>query len=38
MLTDPRDLAAYGGGDEGFGRANGDFLTRLAGALPGTAC
>ena len=36
VLTDPRDLAAYGGGDEGFGRANGDFLTRLAQRLPGT--
>src|SRR5215217_1381501 len=35
VLTDPRDLAAYGGGDEGFGRANGDFLTRLAARLPG---
>ena len=35
VLTDPRDLAAYGAGDEGFGRANGDFLTRLAGRLPG---
>jgi hypothetical protein len=36
VLTDPRDLAAYGGGDEGFGRANGDFLSRLAERLPGT--
>jgi hyaluronoglucosaminidase len=35
VLTDPRDVAAYGGGDEGFGRANGDFLTRLAARLPG---
>lgn len=34
-LTHPEDLAAYGPGDEGFGRANGDFLTRLAKALPG---
>ncbi len=33
VLTHPEDLAAYGAGDEGFGRANGDFLTRLAAAL-----
>ena len=26
-LTHPEDAAAYGAGDEGFGRANGDFLT-----------
>jgi hyaluronoglucosaminidase len=29
VLTHPEDLAAYGSGDTGFGRANGDFLTRL---------
>ena len=28
-LSHPEDLAAYGVGDSGFGRANGDFLTRL---------
>ena len=32
-LTHPEDAAAYGAGDEGFGRANGDFLTRLIRAL-----
>ncbi len=32
-LTHPQDLVAYGGGDEGFGRANGDFLSRLLDAL-----
>ncbi|HEX8066786.1 MAG TPA: beta-N-acetylglucosaminidase domain-containing protein [Thermoleophilaceae bacterium] len=32
-LTHPQDLAAYGPGDEGFGRANGDLLSRLYGAL-----
>ena len=32
-LTHPEDAAAYGAGDEGFGRANGDFLTRLFRAL-----
>ena len=33
-LTDPRDIAAYGGNDDAaFGRANGDFLTRLLQAL-----
>lgn len=33
-LSDPRDLGAYGGaGDEAFGRASGDFLTRLLAAL-----
>ena len=33
-LTDPRDVAAYGGNDDAaFGRANGDFLTRLLAAL-----
>ena len=33
-LSHAEDLAAYGPGDEGFGKANGDFLTRLARALP----
>lgn len=32
-LTHPEDLVAYGTGDEGFGRANGDFLSRLYAAL-----
>jgi hyaluronoglucosaminidase len=32
-LTHPEDLVAYGPGDEGFGRANGDFLSRLYEAL-----
>ncbi len=31
--THPEDVAAYGGGDRGFGAANGDFLTRLRDAL-----
>jgi hyaluronoglucosaminidase len=39
-MTHPEDSAAYGGGDGGFGRANGDFLTRLLARLrsewPGT--
>jgi hyaluronoglucosaminidase len=30
VLTHPADLARYGAGDEAFGRANGDFLSRLA--------
>lgn len=29
VMTHPEDLAEYGDGDEAFGRANGDFLTRL---------
>lgn len=32
-LTHPQDLVAYGTGDGGFGRANGDFLSRLYAAL-----
>src|SRR6266540_4159824 len=32
-LTHPEDLARYGPGDEGFGKANGDFLSRLAATL-----
>ena len=32
-LTHPEDVAAYGTGDAGFGRANGDFLSRLHTAL-----
>jgi hypothetical protein len=32
-LSHPQDLVAYGAGDEGFGRANGDFLSRLYAAL-----
>jgi hyaluronoglucosaminidase len=32
-LVYPQDLAAYGPGDEGFGRACGDFLSRLYAAL-----
>ncbi|HEX8075609.1 MAG TPA: beta-N-acetylglucosaminidase domain-containing protein, partial [Thermoleophilaceae bacterium] len=32
-LTHPEDLAAYGAGDQAFGRANGDFLSRLLAAL-----
>lgn len=32
-LSHPQDLIAYGTGDEGFGRANGDFLSRLYGEL-----
>ena len=32
-LTHAEDLAAYGPGDGGFGRANGDFLTRLLASL-----
>ncbi|MDQ3936601.1 MAG: protein O-GlcNAcase, partial [Actinomycetota bacterium] len=32
-LSHPQDLVAYGGGDEGFGRANGDLLNRLYAAL-----
>ena len=34
-LTHPQDVAAYGTGDEGFGRANGDFLTRLRASYGG---
>jgi hyaluronoglucosaminidase len=29
VMTNPEDLVAYGTGDEAFGRANGDFLSRL---------
>jgi hyaluronoglucosaminidase len=32
-FTHPEDAATYGTGDEGFGRANGDFLSRLYAAL-----
>jgi hyaluronoglucosaminidase len=32
-FTHPEDGAAYGAGDEAFGRANGDFLSRLYAAL-----
>jgi hyaluronoglucosaminidase len=32
-LTHPQDLVAYGTGDEGFGRANGDFMSRLLDEL-----
>jgi hyaluronoglucosaminidase len=32
-LVYPQDIAAYGGGDGGYGRANGDFLSRLYAAL-----
>jgi hyaluronoglucosaminidase len=32
-VSDPRDLLRYGIGPGGFGRANGDFLTRLLVAL-----
>lgn len=35
VMTNPEDLAAYGAGDEAFGRANGDFLTRLARSYGG---
>ena len=33
VMTHPEDLAHYGMGDEAFGRANGDFLTRLREAF-----
>ncbi len=33
LMTHPEDAAAYGGGDRAFGRANGDFLTRLRARL-----
>lgn len=29
LMTHPQDLERYGEGDEAFGKANGDFLTRL---------
>jgi hyaluronoglucosaminidase len=29
VMSNPQDLVAYGAGDEAFGRANGDFLSRL---------
>ncbi len=32
-LSHPEDLAAYGAGDAAFGKANGDFLTRLLARL-----
>lgn len=32
VMSHPEDLAAFGLGDEAFGRANGDFLSRLYGA------
>jgi hyaluronoglucosaminidase len=32
-FSHPQDLVAYGPGDEGFGKANGDFLSRLFDAL-----
>ena len=34
-LTHAEDIAAYGQGDEAFGRANGNFLTRLAASYRG---
>ncbi|MGZ8648610.1 MAG: beta-N-acetylglucosaminidase domain-containing protein [Solirubrobacteraceae bacterium] len=34
-LTHAEDIAAYGQGDEAFGRANGSFLTRLAASYRG---
>jgi hyaluronoglucosaminidase len=33
VLTHPEDLAAYGSGDAAYGRATGEFLTRLLRAL-----
>ena len=33
VMSDPRDTAAYGQGDAAFGRANGEFLTKLLGRL-----
>jgi hyaluronoglucosaminidase len=30
LMSHPEDLARYGAGDEAFGRANGEFLTKLA--------
>ena len=35
VMTNPEDLVAYGAGDEAFGRANGDFLTRLEASYGG---
>jgi hyaluronoglucosaminidase len=32
-MSHPEDLAAYGAGDEAFGRANGEFLTKLDARL-----
>lgn len=32
-LSHPQDVVAYGTGEAGFGRANGDFLSRLYAAL-----
>ena len=32
VMTHPQDLVRYGAGDEAFGRANGDFLSRLRAA------
>src|SRR3954465_12835999 len=33
VVTPPEDLAAYGSGDAGYGRANAEFLTKLLRAL-----
>ncbi len=33
VMSDPRDAVAYGQGDAAFGRANGEFLTKLLGRL-----
>jgi hypothetical protein len=33
VLTHPEDVAAYGQGDEAYGKANGDLLTRFSKAL-----
>lgn len=35
VMTNPEDLVAYGTGDEEFGRANGDFLSRLQASYAG---
>ena len=35
VMTNPEDLAKYGTGDEAFGKANGDFLTRLKDSYHG---
>jgi hypothetical protein len=36
VMTNPEDLVAYGAGDEAFGRANGDFLSRLEASYGGS--
>ncbi len=36
VMTHPEDIARYGVGDEAFGRANGEFLSRLQAAYAGT--